>query len=72
MEGERGMDLRRPRWMGGARVPETAFIVWGCDEIRPIGDGRSVIVGLFGLKWAYFISSLLNIFLFPFHFVTPL
>ena len=69
MEGERGMDLRRPQGMGGARVPETAFIVWGCDEIRSIGDGRLVIIGL---KWAYFISSLLNIFLFPFHFVTPL
>ena len=58
--------------MGGARVPETAFIVWGRDEIHPIGDVRSVIVGLFELKWAYIISFLLNVFLFPFHFITPL
>ena len=37
---------------GGARVSESVLITWGCDEIHPIGDRRSVIVGLLGLKWA--------------------
>ena len=55
-EHGRSGDLWRPLGGGGggtraARVSESILITRGCKEIRPIGDRRSVIVGLFGLKW---------------------
>jgi hypothetical protein len=68
--GEWQGDSRRLRGGGSSGIGfGDPFIQSKHNFIHPSGDERSKMIGLFGPKWASYISPLLNFFLFLFSFL---